>query len=125
VIIADPHGTERYRFEGFLPVEEFLPQVKFGLAKAAFAAGDFTRAEALFREIVSEQPNADVAAEALYWAGVAKYKGSGDPTSLAETARAFKSRYADSVWAKKASIWGESGGSEEKSDIAKGKGTSS
>ncbi len=105
VIIADPKGTERYRFEGFLPVDEFLPQVEFGLAKEQFAAGDFTRAEALFRKIVHEQPNSDVAPEALYWAGVSKYKGSGDAKALGQTAAAFESQYQGSVWAKKASIW--------------------
>jgi thioredoxin-related protein len=125
VIIADSHGTERYRFEGFLPVDEFLPQVEFGLAKTDFAAGDFKSGEALFRKIVDEQPNADVAPEALYWAGVAKYKASGDAAALAETATAFQSRYADSVWAKKASIWGASGQPEQKSEVGKAKGTSS
>ena len=105
VIIADPHGVERYRFEGFLPSDEFLPQIEFGLAKEEFAAGDFAGAEPLFRKIVDTHPNADIAPEALYWAGVAKYKGSGDASALAETATAFQSRYADSVWAKKASIW--------------------
>jgi TolA-binding protein len=125
VIIADSHGTERYRFEGFLPVDEFLPQIEFGLAKADFAAGDFKGAEALFRKIVNEQPKADVAPEALYWAGVAKYKGSGDAAALVETATAFQSRYTDSVWAKKASIWGGGNVSEQKADIRKAKGTSS
>ena len=105
MIIADPHGTERYRFEGFLPADEFLPQVEFGLAKEEFAAGDFARAEPLFRKVVSEHAKADIAPEALYWAGVAKYKASGDAAALKETATAFESRYADTVWAKKSSIW--------------------
>jgi TolA-binding protein len=105
VIIADPHGVERYRFEGFLPVDEFLPQIRFGLAKAAFAAGDFARAEELFRQIEEESPSADIAPEALYWAGVAKYKKTGDAAALAETAAEFQSQHADTVWAKKASIW--------------------
>ena len=105
VVIDDPQGIERYRFEGYLPAEEFLPQVEFGLAKTAFATGDFKRAESLFRKIVDEHPNADIAPEALYWAGVSKYKGSGDAAALGETAAAFQSRYTDSVWAKKSSIW--------------------
>jgi TolA-binding protein len=106
VIIADSHGAERYRFEGFLPPDEFLPQVQFGLAKAAFASADFEQAERLFREIVARHGKADVAPEALYWAGVSKYKGTGDAGALGETAAAFRSQYTDSVWAKKASIWG-------------------
>jgi TolA-binding protein len=105
VIIADPQATERYRFEGFLPPDEFLPQLEFGQAKVAFAAGDFTRAESLFRRIAEEHPTADVAPEALYWAGVSRYKGTGDPGALQDTATAFRSHYTDSVWAKKSSVW--------------------
>jgi hypothetical protein len=36
---------------------------------------------------------------------VSKYKASHDPAALKETAQAFKTRYKDSSWAKKASIW--------------------
>lgn len=105
VIVADPKGTERYRFEGYLPVDEFLPQVEFGLAKTEFAMEDYARAEELFRAIVKDYPDSDVAPESQYWAGVAKYKASGDPKALGETEAAFHSRYKNSVWAKKASIW--------------------
>jgi len=38
-------------------------------------------------------------------AGVSKYKESGDAAALGETAKAFQSRYKDSPWAKKSSIW--------------------
>lgn len=46
-----------------------------------------------------------MAPEALYWAGVSKYKGTGDPGALQETAAHFKTRFTDSSWAKKASVW--------------------
>ena len=105
LIIADSNGTERYRFEGYLPVEEFLPQLEFGLGKVAFANEKWDEAERRFRTIVERYPNSDVAPEALYWAGVAKYKGTGDAAALNDTAKAFKSKYADTAWAKKASVW--------------------
>ena len=105
IIIADSNGTERYRFEGYLPVDEFLPQLELGLGKAAFANGDWSTAEGRFRKIVEQFPKSDTASEALYWAGVSKYKASGDAASLRETANAFQSRYRESSWAKKASVW--------------------
>ena len=37
--VAEPDGTERYRFEGYLPPEDFLAHLALGLAKAAFARG--------------------------------------------------------------------------------------
>ncbi|HWR51415.1 MAG TPA: tetratricopeptide repeat protein [Bryobacteraceae bacterium] len=105
VVVSDPGGTERYRFEGFLPADEFLPQLELGLAKAAFANNKFDLAERRYRDIVAQFPNSEVAPEAQYWAGVSKYKASNDAAALGETAKAFQSRYSDSAWAKKASVW--------------------
>ena len=104
-LILDSTGAERHRIEGFLPLDDFLPQLKLGLAHAAFGEGKFADDERWFRELVDAHPTSDAAAEALYWAGVSKYKGSGDASALGETARQFKERYRDSPWAKKASIW--------------------
>ena len=105
VLVLDSKGVERHRIEGFLPLEDFLPQLKLGLAHAAFGEGKFADAERWFREVVEQHPNSDAAAEGLYWAGVSKYKGSGDARALGETARQFTERYRDTPWAKKASIW--------------------
>lgn len=105
ILIVDPPGTERHRIEGFLPVDDFLSQLALGLAKAAFARGDFAEAERAYEEILERYPDNEAAPEAQYWAGVARYKGRNDPGALTETARRFKERYADSSWAKKASVW--------------------
>jgi hypothetical protein len=105
ILVLDPKGTERYRFEGYLPAPEFLAQLRLGLAHAARARNDFTQAERLYRELSDDPAAADVAPEALYWAGVSKYKGTGDAGALGETATAFKTRFTDSPWAKKASVW--------------------
>jgi hypothetical protein len=105
LIVLDPEGTERYRFEGYLPAAEFLAQLELGLAKSDFAHNRFAEAERRFRRIVQEFADTDAAAEALYWAGVSKYKATGDATALSDTAREFQSRYRDSSWAKKASVW--------------------
>jgi thioredoxin-like negative regulator of GroEL len=103
--ILDSGGTKRHQFEGFLPADDFLAQLKLGLAQIAFAREDWNSAEQLFREIVEQLPNTDAAPEALYWAGVSRYKASGDAKALGETAQQFKNKYAQSGWAKKASVW--------------------
>jgi TolA-binding protein len=105
IIIADPEGKERYRFEGYLPPEEFMAQLELGLAKVAFTKNDFARAEELYKDIVRRFPKSAAAPEALYWAGVSKYKASNDPAALKQTAEAFRSEYGDTQWAKKASVW--------------------
>ena len=105
ILELDPDGVERHRIEGFLPNDEFLAQLMLGRAQIAFAQRQWDEAEKRFREVVDKFPNTDAAPEALYWAGVAPYKGSNDNSSLKATARAFKERYQDTSWAKKASVW--------------------
>jgi len=105
ILILDPSGVERHRIEGFLPTPDFLAQLKLGLAHEARLLGDFAKAERLYRELADDPTAGEVAPEALYWAGVSKYKGTGEPGALAETGEAFKTRFADSAWAKKASVW--------------------
>jgi hypothetical protein len=105
ILILDPTGKEQHRIEGFLPVEDFLAQLQLGLGHTAFKTGKFAEAEKWFREVVEKFPKTEAAAEAQYWAGVARYKGANDASALKATAEAFKKRYSDTSWAKKASIW--------------------
>jgi TolA-binding protein len=105
ILILDSLGNERHRIEGFLPADDFLGQLELGAAKAAFAEKRFTEAERRYRAIVDHHGRSDIAAEALYWAGVSRYKESGDASALKDTARAFNERYSDSTWARKASVW--------------------
>ena len=105
VLMLDSDGNERHRIEGFLPADDFLPQLEVGSAHTAFARHDFADAEQRFRGIIERYPNSDVAAEALYWAGVSRYKATNDASALKDTAHAFGERYRNSTWAKKASVW--------------------
>jgi len=105
IVFLDPGGREVHRIEGFLPNDDFLAQLHIGLGQLAMSAKRFTDAEREFHQVVEELPNTDAAPEAQYWRGVSKYKGSNDPAALKETAEAFRKRYSDSTWAKKASIW--------------------
>jgi tetratricopeptide (TPR) repeat protein len=105
LLVIDPDGTERHRIEGFLPPEDLMAQLLLGLGHSAFARERWEEAERRFREVVERFPKSDAAPEALYWAGVARYKGKGDANALAETGREFTKRYQDSSWAKKASVW--------------------
>jgi len=106
ILILDSDGQERHRIEGFLPVDDFLSQVALGLAKSAFQRKDYADAERRYREIVDQFSSTDAAPEALYWAGVSKYKASGDASALGATNAACRAPYQESAWAKKASVWG-------------------
>ena len=105
ILLLDPEGVEQHRIEGFLPADDLLAQLMLGRARMAFQQQQWAEAERGFREIVEQLPQTDAAAEALYWAGVAAYKATGDPKSLKATAQAFTTRFQTSTWAKKASVW--------------------
>jgi hypothetical protein len=105
ILVLDDSGDERHRVEGFLPADDFLSQLKLGTARAAFERKDYAAAERSYREVEERFPQTDAAAEALYWAGVAKYRATNDASALNETARAFQQKYQSTSWAKKASVW--------------------
>jgi TolA-binding protein len=105
ILVVDAAGQERHRIEGFLPADDLLSQLALGAAHAAFAAGDFATAAQRFDDISSRYQASDAAPEAQYWAGVSRYKGTGDATALKETARKFTERFQDTSWAKKSSVW--------------------
>jgi TolA-binding protein len=87
-------------------VDDFASQLALGVAKSAFARGQFAEAQLAYQEIVSRFPKTDAAPEAQYWSGVSRYKATGDASALGDTAKQFKERYAETSWAKKASVWG-------------------
>ena len=104
-LVLDADGTERHRVEGFLPADDMLGQLGLGLGQLAFAHGDWSSAERHFRAVADGYPDSDAAPEAVYWAGVSRYKATQDPAALDSTARHLDERYAGSTWAKKASVW--------------------
>jgi TolA-binding protein len=106
ILVLDEGGHERHRIEGFLPADDFRAQLALGAAKAAFAAGEYQKAERLFEAVTRSHADTDAAPEAQYWSGVSRYKATNDPSALAATFTKFQERYTDSTWAKKASVWG-------------------
>jgi hypothetical protein len=105
IVFLGSDRREHHRIEGFLDTEDFLAQLTLGLAKIAFARQEWDQASQRYEEVLDRFPATDAAPEAQYWRGVTRYKATNDAAALGETARAFQERYADSTWARKASIW--------------------
>lgn len=105
VLMLDSAGQERHRMEGFFPVDEFVPQLEFGLGRIDFSQSRFDEAEARFRHIVEKHADAQIAPEALYWAGVSRYKVTDDGAVLAEIAAALARNYPGTEAARKGSVW--------------------
>lgn len=104
ILTVDGKGTEQHRIEGFLPVPDFLAQLKLGVAHAARARSDWDTAQTTYGELANDD-SSDVAAEATYWRGVSQYKATNDPAHLGATATALRDRFGGSAWAKKSSVW--------------------
>lgn len=105
VILAEPDGTERYRFSGFLPEDDFLAELQLGLGRAAFSRGQFKEAETDFNGVVNEHAQSVAAPEAIYWRGVSAYKATNNPEPLKRAGETLREKYPDSEWAKKSSVW--------------------
>lgn len=107
VLILDSEGRERIRNEGYLPKAEFRAWLDMALARLAFTAKKWTEAVERFDGIVSDHPQSAVAAYAVYWRGVSRYKETKDHKDLSAVTEEFRRRYQDSIWAKKAVVWGD------------------
>jgi hypothetical protein len=105
VLVMAPDGSEQLRIEGYLPREEFRPELEMGLARVAFMAKRWDEAQKWYDHIVREHAGSQAAAEALYWRDVSQYQSTHDHTVLGRTASELKERFPDTVWAKKASVW--------------------
>ena len=104
-LVLSADGKERHRIEGFTPADDFLAQLSLGLGRMDLDEKRYDVAEKRFRGIVERHPASEAAPEALYWAGVSRYKASNDASALAETEKALRKRYPESPWMKKASVW--------------------
>ena len=104
-MILDSNGVERRRIEGYLPKDEFRPQLELGLARVTFMNKKWADAEQRYAQVLERFPNSKAAPEALYWKGVSRYKVTNDHAVLGELPEQFKQRYPESIWALKTTAW--------------------
>jgi outer membrane protein assembly factor BamD (BamD/ComL family) len=102
---CEADGTERHRFVGFYPLDEFQAQLALGVAKSAFGRRNFEEAQHSFEKLAAQFPNTDAAPEAVYWATASAFKVSGDGDFLQKGAEELSRRYPHSIWTKKATVW--------------------
>lgn len=106
ILVLSPDGKEQFRIEGFLPADEFLGQLHLALGFWDVSRKDWQAAEEQFETAANDFPHTDAAPEGLYWAGIARYSASHNGEELKKLGQMFKTRYPESSWAKRASIWG-------------------
>ncbi len=104
ILVLDSNGTEYYRFNGFLPPDEFIPQLEFGLGMMALEKQDYKTAGAQLKSVVEKYPKSNIAPEAQYWVGVSEYKASHNVEALLGAWKKLRKEYPDSIWALKVSF---------------------
>jgi TolA-binding protein len=102
LITLDAEGEEHHRTVGFLPPEELIPSLLLGIARAHFDRDQFSEALSRLDKILADYPKSASTPEAVYLAGVARYKSTHDPKSLKEAYERLQAEYPSSEWTTRA-----------------------
>jgi len=102
--VLTPDGVELYRWNGYLPPSEFLPQLLAAQAHAHLRMGDSGAAAQIYEGSLERFPTSAIAPEAQYFLAVSKYKASGQPEDLIGNWKRVQERYPNSIWRIKQSI---------------------
>jgi hypothetical protein len=99
--VVDGEGNDLYRWNGFLPPAEFVPQLLMAGGYARLALWEPDRAVEMLQAVLRRFPTSGVAPEANYYLGIARFKASRDREDLHATWRSLQHRYPDTVWREK------------------------
>lgn len=102
LITLGEDGIEHHRTVGFLAPEELIPRLLLGSGKYCFDNDQFTEALAFLEKIILSYPKSDSVQEAIYLAGVSRYKSTHDPKPLKDAYEKLHQGYPESEWTKRA-----------------------
>lgn len=102
IIILDHQRQEHHRIQGFTPPEEFVPALLLGIAKIDIARENFRDALDRLEKIERNFDGSISAAEAIYRAGISRYKTFQDSTYLKEMYNKLQESFPESDWTKQA-----------------------
>jgi hypothetical protein len=105
--VVSPDGVDLYRWNGYLPPAEFVPQLLVAQAQTLLRLQDEPGAAVVYREVLERFPTSAVAPEAQYFFAVAAYKHSHNASDLLDNWRRLQTRYPDSIWRVKQSFMEE------------------
>jgi len=102
LVFMDEKGKEHYRNVGFLPSDELVPCVLFGVAMTYYELDLFPEALDNLEKIISGFAKSGSAPEAVFFKGVCGYKHTHDPKPLKQAYEKLNADYKESEWAKRA-----------------------
>lgn len=89
-----------YQAVGYLPPADLLAQIRIGLARVMLARGRYTEA-ATHLEQATVNSHPDLAAEALYWQGMAGYLRTNQRNAMMYSWLRLQQEHPDSIWARR------------------------
>jgi hypothetical protein len=101
----DSAGTERYRIEGYLPKDWFRGRLQMARARLLFMQKKFADAQEIYADVINRYQTLTLAAEAIYWRDVCKYKATNDHTSLTVAANELAEKFPSDEWRLKSLPW--------------------
>jgi hypothetical protein len=104
VRVLNSECFELYRWNGYLPPFEFMPQLLVGGGQACLRMDQLDRAAEMFEETLRRFPTSASAAEAGYYLPVAKYKASHEGNDLIGGWQRLQSQHPNSIWRTKQSF---------------------
>lgn len=107
LLYLDGRGAELDRAVGFLSPDEFVAQADFVLGKAAYLRQRWREAENAFRRAHDRSGVSELAAKALFWSGLARYKASGSVKEVLDRAwDELRESFPESGWTRRADVFG-------------------
>ncbi len=104
LLVIDQDKRIARRLEGFVPPEEFLPEMLLAKGTLLLRQGNYSEAYALFQKVATEYPNSQAVPEALYWSGVSAYRRDNAPDGLLKHWNELADRFPQSTWWQRASF---------------------
>lgn len=98
IAILDRRGVSQYQSPGYLPPTAFGHMLRIGLARAQIAWTRYDEA-ATHLEAVANDSDSPLAAEALYWLGVAFYLQTRRRAPMMRAWNRLRSQHPTSIWA--------------------------
>lgn len=101
-LIQDSTGIVHRKLIGYIPVEDFLAQLKFGKGIVFFETERHEEAARWFQRVFDEHADSAVAPEAVFFRGIADYKKTHEASALRRAYDTLSERYPRSEWARRA-----------------------
>jgi hypothetical protein len=100
----DGEGNLLHQNVGYFEPHEFLAEFLSGCARVAAGRGDWKAARKSFEQVAERWPESHAAPAALYWAGVAGMRDSGEAEALMTPWKRLLEQYPRDAWAMKVSF---------------------